>query len=65
MPKRRAALQRTREALPELPKHAPAEDTAVRSLTEEERVSLGMDSWEPSLLRAMLQAQNRLPGKKR
>lgn len=41
------------------------DDTALQMLTDEERAALGMDSWEPSLLRAMLQAENRLPSKKR
>jgi hypothetical protein len=65
MAKRRAAQRRVREA--ELAPTAPAaaDDTALRSLTDEERASLGMDSWEPSLLRALLQAENRLPPKKR
>ncbi len=40
---------------------APTDDTAVRALTRAERARLGMDSWEPSLLRELLQAQNRLP----
>lgn len=42
-----------------------ADDTALRVLTDQERAALAMDSWEPSLLRAMLQAENRLPPKKR
>jgi len=38
----------------------PAEDTALRSLDAEERASLSMDAWEPSLLRKLLKAQHRL-----
>ena len=37
------------------------EDTVARVLTRAERARLGMDSWEPSLLRELLQAHNRLP----
>lgn len=37
------------------------EDTATRALTRAERTTLGMDAWEPSLLRELLQAHNRLP----
>jgi hypothetical protein len=37
-----------------------ADDTASRSLSKVERRQLGMDSWEPSLLRKLLAAQNRL-----
>lgn len=40
---------------------APADDTALCALTRVERARLGMDSWEPSLLRELLQAENRLP----
>jgi hypothetical protein len=36
------------------------EDTAMRRLSKEERARLGIDSWEPSLLRALLAAQNQL-----
>lgn len=36
------------------------EDTALKSLSETERVRLDIDSWEPSLLRALLEAQNKL-----
>ena len=48
---------------PERPKtDAPAEleDTAVASLSKTDRKKLNMDSWEPSLLRKLLSAQNRL-----
>lgn len=41
-----------------------SEDTAMRSLTQEERKRLSIDSWEPSLLRHLLKAENRLPEKK-
>jgi hypothetical protein len=41
------------------------EDTALLSLSPEDRARLGMDAWEPSLLRKLLTAQNRLkPGKR-
>ena len=36
------------------------EDTALLSLSKADRNKLGMDSWEPSLLRKLLAAQNRL-----
>lgn len=36
------------------------EDTALVSLSKDDRNRLGMDSWEPSLLRQLLTAQNRL-----
>jgi len=36
------------------------EDTAVRSLSKADRKKLSMDAWEPSLLRKLLSAQNRL-----
>jgi hypothetical protein len=37
-----------------------AEDTAMLSLSRTDRKKLNMDSWEPSLLRKLLKAQNRL-----
>jgi hypothetical protein len=40
------------------------EDTALRSLSKEDREKLAMDSWEPSLLRNLLKAENRLPRKR-
>jgi hypothetical protein len=40
---------------------AHVEDTAARCLTPVERRRLGIDSWEPSLLRALLEAHNKLP----
>jgi hypothetical protein len=40
---------------------AHADDTAVRCLTPVERRRLDIDSWEPSLLRALLEAHNKLP----
>ena len=39
----------------------PGDDTASRCLTHEERAKLAIDSWEPSLLRHLLRAANRLP----
>jgi hypothetical protein len=36
------------------------EDTALLSLSRADRKKLNMDSWEPSLLRKLLTAQNRL-----
>jgi hypothetical protein len=36
------------------------DDTASLSLSRRDRKKLGMDSWEPSLLRNLLTAQNRL-----
>jgi hypothetical protein len=43
---------------------APTEDTAYNYLTPVERARLNIDSWEPSLLRALLEAENRLPRKR-
>lgn len=43
---------------PETP--SELEDTAKRSLSKTERKKINMDSWEPSLLRKLLSAQNRL-----
>jgi hypothetical protein len=41
------------------------EDTALLSLSPEDRARLGMDAWEPSLLRKLLTAQNRIkPGRR-
>ena len=47
---------------PQGKQHDPAqqEDTALWSLTPEDREKLVMDAWEPSLLRKLLSAQNRL-----
>jgi hypothetical protein len=36
------------------------EDTTLRCLSKADRKKLGMDAWEPSLLRKLLAAQNRL-----
>jgi len=36
------------------------DDTALLSLSRADRKKLNMDSWEPSLLRKLLRAQNRL-----
>jgi len=36
------------------------DDTAMHSLSRTDRKKLNMDSWEPSLLRKLLKAQNRL-----
>ena len=40
------------------------EDTAMLSLSKTDRKKLSMDSWEPSLLRKLLTAQNRLKSRK-
>lgn len=45
---------------PKQPTPAGLEDTAAHSLSKDDRNRLGMDSWEPSLLRKLLTAQNRL-----
>ena len=39
---------------------AEVDDTALHNLSKTERKKLNMDSWEPSLLRKLLKAQNRL-----
>jgi len=36
------------------------EDTAMRSLSKDERKRLSIDAWEPSLLRHMLEAEDKL-----
>ena len=56
---KRASRRAARAAEPE------HEDTALRSLSEQERARLEMDSWEPSLLRALLAAQNKIPTNKK
>ena len=42
---------------------SPLEDTALSCLTPEDRDRLAMDAWEPTLLRKLLEAQNKLPPK--
>ena len=46
------------------PSRAPLDDSALLSLSRKDRKKLGMDSWEPSLLRKLLTAQNRLNRRK-
>ncbi len=46
------------------PAPAPLDDTAMRALNQEDRSKLDIDSWEPSLLRHMLAAQDKLPKKR-
>ena len=47
-----------RDAQPVPIDHTPVqEDTALRRLTPEDRDRIGLDAWEPSLLRKMLKAQ--------
>ena len=41
-------------------KESRHDDTALHSLSRTDRKKLNMDSWEPSLLRELLRAQNRL-----
>jgi len=36
------------------------DDTAIRSLSKEEIRRLSIDAWEPSLLRHLLEAENKL-----
>jgi hypothetical protein len=43
---------------------ASTDDTAHNYLTPVERERLSIDSWEPSLLRQLLEAENRLPRKR-
>lgn len=40
---------------------APPEDTALSELTPEDRERLAIDAWEPTLLRKLLEAEERLP----
>jgi hypothetical protein len=47
------------------PASGTTEDTALRSLTREERARLSIDAWEPSLLRKLLQAEGRLPPRRK
>ena len=42
------------------PQDSSRDDTAWHSLSRADRKKLGMDSWEPSLLRNLLRAQDRL-----
>lgn len=42
------------------PKGGAGEDTALRSLSKEDRAHLCMDAWEPSLLRKLLRAEDKL-----
>ncbi|MGD8339302.1 MAG: hypothetical protein PVH89_00890 [Gammaproteobacteria bacterium] len=42
------------------PQDSTLEDTAWLSLSRSDRKKLNMDSWEPSLLRQLLRAQDRL-----
>jgi len=44
----------------EPPSEQALEDTAMRSLSKEERRRLSIDAWEPSLLRHMLEAEDKL-----
>lgn len=53
------------DAAPDATPDVPDEDTALKSLSRTERVRLDIDAWEPSLLRALLEAQNKLPGDRR
>jgi len=46
------------------PKPGEIEDTALLCLSKADRKKLGMDAWEPSLLRQLLAAQNRLRKRK-
>lgn len=55
MAKKRTGAERCRDS-----KEASTEDTAVLSLSKEDRARLCMDAWEPSLLRKLLRAQNKL-----
>ncbi|HET8696761.1 MAG TPA: hypothetical protein VFO94_04710 [Gammaproteobacteria bacterium] len=59
MPKRapKPAAPRGDRAAPQ----ALVDDTAARRLTPAERRRLDIDAWEPSLLRALLEAHNKLP----
>jgi len=58
MPIKLTDTRSRRNALPE------AEDTAALSLSRSDRKKLNMDSWEPSLLRKLLKAQNQLKKRK-
>jgi len=49
---------------PRVTQQAPPEDTALLSLSGDERRRIAMDSWEPSLLRQLLSAQDRLKSRK-
>jgi hypothetical protein len=40
------------------------EDTAMKCLSKADRRKLVMDAWEPSLLRKLLAAQNRLKSRR-
>lgn len=42
------------------PKQSEEDDSALFRLSKADRKKLNMDAWEPSLLRKLLAAQNRL-----
>jgi hypothetical protein len=48
------------QTTPKQPQDSNRDDAAWRSLSRADRKKLGMDSWEPSLLRKLLRAQDRL-----
>jgi hypothetical protein len=48
------------DTTPESGEDAKFDDPAWLSLSRQDRKKLNMDSWEPSLLRKMLRAQDRL-----
>jgi hypothetical protein len=56
MPKRLSQPSRS-------PRRDRIEDSAIARLSKEERAKLAMDSWEPSLLRQLLTAHNKLKEK--
>jgi hypothetical protein len=45
---------------PERREQPAVDDTISRSLSDEDRAKLAIDSWEPSLLRHLLAAHNKL-----
>jgi hypothetical protein len=49
---------------PKAGKSTKDDDTALLHLSKADRNKLGMDAWEPSLLRKLLAAQNRLRTRK-
>ena len=51
---------RSKQARPSHTSQDQDEDTALRSLDALERAKLSMDAWEPSLLRKLLKAQDKL-----
>jgi hypothetical protein len=60
MTRKRGAKPRAARRRASRHRSEPVDDTAIRSLSKEEIKRMSIDSWEPSLLRNMLEAVNKL-----